>query len=140
MKCPYCGHLGDKVVDSRESKEGEVIRRRRECLGCGKRFTSYERIAGTVRSSEADWWFAQGVRKAAGESCGGRGDRGSRRVGVAGTARARNQHGGNWRLRDGGAESARQGRLRPFRVGVSPLPRHRRIHERAQGLAECKGV
>ena len=44
MKCPYCGHLGDKVVDSRESKEGEVIRRRRECLGCGKRFTSYERI------------------------------------------------------------------------------------------------
>ena len=44
MKCPYCAHLGDKVVDSREWKEGEVIRRRRECLGCGKRFTSYERI------------------------------------------------------------------------------------------------
>src|SRR6476469_1063380 len=44
MKCPYCGHLGDKVVDSRESKAGEVIRRRRECLGCSKRFTSYERI------------------------------------------------------------------------------------------------
>jgi len=44
VKCPYCGHLGDKVVDSRESKEGEVIRRRRECLACGRRFTSYERI------------------------------------------------------------------------------------------------
>src|SRR5260370_1677941 len=44
MKCPYCGHLGDKVVDSRESREGEVIPRRRECLECGKRFTSYERI------------------------------------------------------------------------------------------------
>ena len=44
MKCPYCSHLGDKVVDSRESKEGEVIRRRRECLQCAKRFTSYERI------------------------------------------------------------------------------------------------
>src|SRR2546421_13117514 len=44
MKCPCCGHLGDKVVDSRESKEGEVIRRRRECLECSKRFTSYERI------------------------------------------------------------------------------------------------
>ena len=44
MKCPYCAHLGDKVVDSRESKEGEVIRRRRECLSCGRRFTSYERI------------------------------------------------------------------------------------------------
>ena len=44
MKCPYCAHLGDKVVDSRESKEGEVIRRRRECLNCARRFTSYERI------------------------------------------------------------------------------------------------
>jgi transcriptional repressor NrdR len=44
VKCPYCGNLGDKVVDSRESKEGEVIRRRRECLECGRRFTSYERI------------------------------------------------------------------------------------------------
>ena len=44
MKCPFCAHLGDKVVDSREGKEGEVIRRRRECLDCGRRFTSYERI------------------------------------------------------------------------------------------------
>ena len=44
MKCPYCSHLGDKVVDSRESKEGDAIRRRRECLECGRRFTSYERI------------------------------------------------------------------------------------------------
>ncbi len=44
MKCPYCGTMGDKVVDSRESKEGDVIRRRRQCLGCGKRFTSRERI------------------------------------------------------------------------------------------------
>jgi transcriptional repressor NrdR len=44
VKCPYCGNPGDKVVDSRESKEGEVIRRRRECLDCGRRFTSYERI------------------------------------------------------------------------------------------------
>jgi transcriptional repressor NrdR len=44
MKCPYCGNLGDKVVDSRESKEGDVIRRRRQCLTCAKRFTSRERI------------------------------------------------------------------------------------------------
>ena len=44
MKCPFCSHIDDKVVDSRESKEGAVIRRRRECLSCGKRFTSYERI------------------------------------------------------------------------------------------------
>src|ERR1044071_10058930 len=44
MKCPFCGHLHDKVVDSRESKEGEAMRRRRQCLGCKRRFTSYERI------------------------------------------------------------------------------------------------
>ncbi|HYR87615.1 MAG TPA: transcriptional regulator NrdR [Terriglobia bacterium] len=44
MKCPFCGHLHDKVVDSRESKEGEAIRRRRQCLSCQRRFTSYERI------------------------------------------------------------------------------------------------
>jgi transcriptional repressor NrdR len=44
MKCPFCAFANDKVVDSRESKEAESIRRRRECLKCGKRFTTYERI------------------------------------------------------------------------------------------------
>ncbi|MDR2562153.1 MAG: transcriptional regulator NrdR [Holophagales bacterium] len=44
MRCPFCGHLEDKVVDSREAKEGDAIRRRRECLSCGRRFTSYERV------------------------------------------------------------------------------------------------
>ncbi len=44
MKCPFCGNLEDKVIDSRTSREGEAIRRRRECLKCGKRFTSYERV------------------------------------------------------------------------------------------------
>lgn len=44
MRCPFCGHLEDKVVDSREAKDGDSIRRRRECIGCGRRFTSYERI------------------------------------------------------------------------------------------------
>lgn len=44
MLCPFCGHREDKVIDSRESKEGEIIRRRRECLACARRFTTYERI------------------------------------------------------------------------------------------------
>ena len=44
MRCPFCSHAEDKVVDSREAKDGDSIRRRRECLGCGRRFTSYERI------------------------------------------------------------------------------------------------
>src|SRR5258706_5923915 len=44
MKCPFCAGVDDRVVDSRESREGEVIRRRRECVTCGRRFTSYETI------------------------------------------------------------------------------------------------
>lgn len=44
MTCPFCGHMEDKVIDSRESKEGDSIRRRRQCLACEKRFTTYERI------------------------------------------------------------------------------------------------
>jgi len=44
MKCPFCNHMEDKVVDSRETKEGDTIRRRRECLSCERRFTTYERI------------------------------------------------------------------------------------------------
>lgn len=48
MKCPFCVNLEDKVIDSRTSKEGDAIRRRRECLKCGKRFTSYERVEDIV--------------------------------------------------------------------------------------------
>lgn len=44
MKCPECSHIEDKVVETRESREGNYIRRRRECLHCGKRFTTYEKI------------------------------------------------------------------------------------------------
>ncbi len=44
MKCPYCGYEESKVVDSRPADEGESIRRRRECLSCGKRFTTYENV------------------------------------------------------------------------------------------------
>jgi transcriptional regulator NrdR family protein len=57
MKCPFCGFDQDKVVDSRESKEGGSIRRRRECLRCEKRYTTYERIEegwtpGEIRAPE----------------------------------------------------------------------------------------
>lgn len=44
MKCPYCGHLEDRVLDSRETREGAATRRRRECLTCRRRFTTYEQI------------------------------------------------------------------------------------------------
>lgn len=44
MKCPFCGHIEDRVVDSREAKIGDTVRRRRECTQCNRRFTTYERI------------------------------------------------------------------------------------------------
>ncbi len=44
MKCPFCGHPEDKVIDSRAAEKGDVIRRRRECEQCARRFTTYERI------------------------------------------------------------------------------------------------
>ncbi len=44
MKCPFCGHLEDKVIDSRLSQDGSTTRRRRECLNCSRRFTTYERV------------------------------------------------------------------------------------------------
>jgi transcriptional repressor NrdR len=44
MRCPWCGHAEDKVVDSRAAEEGGAIRRRRACLGCGRRFTTFERV------------------------------------------------------------------------------------------------
>ncbi len=44
MRCPFCDHQEDKVVDSRASREGIVIRRRRECIGCRRRYTTYERV------------------------------------------------------------------------------------------------
>lgn len=47
MKCPFCSHMEDKVIDSRPTEEGSAIRRRRECLKCGSRFTTYEKIEDT---------------------------------------------------------------------------------------------
>jgi len=47
--CPYCGHNDDKVIDSRASDGGRVVRRRRECLKCAKRFTTYEKVEETAR-------------------------------------------------------------------------------------------
>jgi transcriptional repressor NrdR len=50
MRCPSCGHTEDRVGDSREAQDGQATRRRRECLGCGRRFTTYERVEETLPS------------------------------------------------------------------------------------------
>ena len=48
MRCPFCQHMDDRVIDSRLSKEGDMIRRRRECTHCLRRFTTYERVEETL--------------------------------------------------------------------------------------------
>lgn len=73
MRCPWCGHAEDKVVDSRPAERNEAIRRRRECLSCGRRFTTYERVEqvalsvlkrdGTMEPFDRDK-MAAGIRKA----------------------------------------------------------------------------
>jgi transcriptional repressor NrdR len=73
MRCPWCGHMEDRVVDSRPAEGGNAIRRRRQCLSCGRRFTSYERVeqaALTVvkRDGTREPWIrdklVDGLRKA----------------------------------------------------------------------------
>ncbi|RPJ37450.1 MAG: transcriptional regulator NrdR, partial [Deltaproteobacteria bacterium] len=48
MRCPFCQHIEDRVIDSRLSKDGDIIRRRRECAQCQRRFTTYERVEETL--------------------------------------------------------------------------------------------
>ena len=73
MRCPWCGRTQDKVVDSRSAEKGEAIRRRRECLNCGRRFTTYERVEQlglvvTKRDGTTEPWdrdkMLSGIRKA----------------------------------------------------------------------------
>jgi transcriptional repressor NrdR len=73
MRCPWCGHDQDKVVDSRPAERGEAIRRRRECLSCGRRFTTYERVEQLAllvvkRDGTSEAWdrekMVSGIRKA----------------------------------------------------------------------------
>ena len=54
MRCPYCGGVEDRVVDSRESRERDAIRRRRQCVHCERRFTSYERVERMPRFEDVD--------------------------------------------------------------------------------------
>jgi transcriptional repressor NrdR len=73
VRCPWCGHLEDRVVDSRPAERGDAIRRRRQCLSCGRRFTSYERVEQAAlivvkRDGSREPWIrgklVDGLRKA----------------------------------------------------------------------------
>ena len=62
MRCPFCQDAENKVIDSRESHEGSVIRRRRECLACKRRFTTYERVEELDAAHREEGRAARGVR------------------------------------------------------------------------------
>ena len=149
MKCPYCGHMGDKVVDSRESREGDVIRRRRQCLVCAKRFTSRERIeeieyrvvkkdgnrepfqrqkliAGLLRACEKRPVSVQELEAIADRI----------ETDLAGPAGSRADDRRNWRASDAGAQAARPGGVRAVRVGLPPVPRRRPVQARSRRAAE----
>ena len=153
MKCPFCAHLGDKVVDSRESKEGEVIRRRRECLDCGRRFTSYERIDeipymvikkdGTRERFERQKLIA-GLLKA----CEKRPVSIAAIEAVADKVEATLQERPEKEMATEEVGALVMDELKrldkvayvQIRVGLPPFPRYQRVHDRAQGPAQCEGV
>jgi transcriptional repressor NrdR len=103
MKCPFCGFLDDKVIDSRLGRDGDIIRRRRECLGCERRFTTYERVeevlpmvvkkdgrrepfdrnkilAGIMKACEKRPISVEAIEKAVGEIEAGFADAGDREI------------------------------------------------------------
>ncbi len=131
MRCPYCGYRESKVVDSRPADEGASIRRRRECLSCEKRFTTYETVEylpmvvikkdgsrqsfdrskvlrGIQRSCEKRPVSAADMERMA-----------SDRAGAAELPGAGGQHRGHRRKGHGEAEKSRRGGLCPVRLGVS---------------------
>ena len=61
MRCPYCQHTDTKVTDSRTTDEGNSIRRRRECINCGRRFTTYEIIEDSFNGNTAAFYFSTSV-------------------------------------------------------------------------------
>ena len=153
VKCPFCSHLEDKVVDSRESKEGDVIRRRRECLDCGKRFTSYERIDQiphlvVKKDGRRERFDREKVMQGLLKACEKRPvpvkaleaivERVEAMVQESPDREVPTDQIGEF-LMDA-AEGARQGGLRPLRLGLPRLQGRRPVHGHAQGPARSQGL
>ena len=146
MKCPFCGYLGDKVVDSRESKEGEVIRRCRECLDGGP-LTSYERIdeipymviKQPARASASREKLIAGLLKACEKRPVRRRAGSGRRPGRSDPQKRPEKEMGTkeWSGCRGGTQESRQG-LRALRFGLPSFSRHRRVHDELKDLPNAK--
>ena len=140
MKCPFCKHPDTQVVDSRESEEGDSIRRRRRCLSCDKRFTTYEtvelRMPQVVKQngmrSEFDAeklrtsFCARAAQAPGADRAGGCGDR-PRHAKSLRPGRARDRLAPDRRDGDEGVAEAGQGRLYPLCLGVQKLSGCRRF-------------
>jgi len=145
MRCPFCGHDEDRVIDSRPSEEGTAIRRRRECISCGNRFTTYEKVEtlpllvvkkdGTRQTFDRAKLFS-GIMKA----CEKRPVSTSQIDKLVDSIEASAQNslkrelssgeiGGNG---DEWAQAHRRSRLCAFCVGLSPVSRCELLYERTQ--------
>ena len=140
MKCPFCGHLDTQVVETRVAEEGSVIRRRRQCASCEKRFTTYERpevLMPMVIKKDGSRVDFDGSKIRASLALALR----KRPVSIEqidnaiahieqsspGPRRARNRLGQARGLRHGGAQNTGQSRLCALCLGLPQLQRHRRI-------------
>ena len=153
MKCPFCGNLGDKVVDSRESKEGDIIRRRRECLGCGKRFTSREHIEDieyrvVKKDGSREPFQRQKLIGGLVTACEKRPVSVQQLEAIADRIESELQDRPEREMttEEIGArimeelQAARPGRLRAVRLGLPPVPRRRRVQARDRRAAEVEGM
>ncbi len=132
MKCPFCSFTDDKVIDSREGRVGDLIRRRRECLKCGRRFTTYERIDEIPymvikKDGRRERFDRQKILQGLLKSCEKR---------PVPTAKLEALVDEVERFVHEAPERDRQGRLCPVRFGLSGLQGRQRIHVRAEKSAE----
>jgi hypothetical protein len=155
MKCPFCGADETTVADTRINDDGDIVRRRRRCLKCDKRFTTYERaelrLPQVIKKNgsrvdfdreklAASLWLA--LRKRPVSSRGGRGGDQPHRGKTAGAWRARSGFGEARRDGHARVEEARQGGLRPLRLGVSEFRGRGRVlqgHSRGFAVAQPLG-
>ena len=143
MRCPFCGNLEDRVVDSREGREGDVIRRRRECASCERRFTSYEKIELPTfqvvkRDQRREPYDRVKLMRGLQIACRKRPVPQAELERIADSiesvlsdsGRARDLLTGSGTHGHGSAAGPRPGRLRPVRIRVPPVRGCRRFCER----------
>jgi transcriptional regulator NrdR len=134
VKCPFCSFSDDKVIDSREGRVGDLIRRRRECLKCGRRFTTYERIDEIPymvikKDGRRERFDRQKILQGLLKSCEKRPVPTAKLEALVDDQRDR-------RTPDESNQETRQSRLCPLRFGLSGLQGRQGIHVRAEKSAE----